>query len=241
MARLGPLSSPGQRPMPATFSAGPVQDPLDPLAEALGEALVHRVVDTPAEGAQRLVMDVGSRDAVQEVEARVPPRLRARLKELVAQALQESLGAPTAEGKRLRMALVGRLAHLEMDAQAATGEGVTAAEQPAQPPADELLTTAQVAARLAMSRPYVVMLCDAGKLGEIVLTEGGHRRIRQSALEAYVAAQAGGAAAAESPRQAGLEGGLYERDDVDYVEAGHRTAAAAGGKQPGRLRGSSGR
>ena len=29
-------------------------------------------------------------------------------------------------------------------------------------------------------------LCNEGKLGEVVLTEGGHRRIRGTAVDAYV-------------------------------------------------------
>ncbi len=39
-----------------------------------------------------------------------------------------------------------------------------------------LLTMAEVAARLDVSRPYACLLCDSGQLGE-VLSEDGYRRV----------------------------------------------------------------
>lgn len=80
---------------------------------------------------------------------------------------------------------------------------------------DALLTTAEAAARLAVSRPYVSMLCDAGKLGEVVVTEDGHRRVRTSAVDAYLAAHIKQNEGAPPPREAGVAAGLY-----DYPE-GH--------------------
>lgn len=43
-----------------------------------------------------------------------------------------------------------------------------------------------------MSRPYVSMLCNQGKLGEVHRSEGGHRRIRQSAVDEYKKAHSNG-------------------------------------------------
>ena len=88
----------------------------------------------------------------------------------MAQVLERSLDALTSDE---RMALIARLA---------PDAGHTGAEL-AQPPAkttDLLLTTAEVATRLEVSRPYIAMLCDAGKLGNVVKTEDGHRCARQA-------------------------------------------------------------
>jgi excisionase family DNA binding protein len=79
------------------------------------------------------------------------------------------------------MDLITALAHLE----ATKGPGK---EKHAED-GELLLTTAEAALRLGMSRPYVSMLCDQGKLGEVRRSEGGHRRIRESAVEAYRLAQ----------------------------------------------------
>ncbi|WP_432258087.1 helix-turn-helix domain-containing protein [Cupriavidus sp. TMH.W2] len=80
----------------------------------------------------------------------------------------------------------------------------------AEVPEDTLLTIAEAAARLEFSRPYVFKLCDAGKLGEIVVIEYGHRRIHASALDAYAAARTKQKEGAPSPRDAGVDAGLYD-------------------------------
>ena len=80
---------------------------------------------------------------------------------------------------------------------------------------DALLTTAEAAKLLDVSRPYVAMLCDAGQLGD-VLTEGGHRRIRLSAVETYLAARANECDSPQSPREAGVDAGLYDHPDGHY-------------------------
>jgi excisionase family DNA binding protein len=132
--------------------------------------------------------------------------LGARIKVLVTRVLEQSLTSPTAQGKALRMALIAKLAHIE-----AGGSGAAQSAQASA--ADSLLTTAEAAARLEVSRPYVSMLCDYGKLGEVVMTEGGHRRIRASAVEAYLGDRTILHKAAAFPRQAGIEAGLYNFSD----------------------------
>jgi len=77
-------------------------------------------------------------------------------------------------------------------------------------------SSAQAAAALEVSRPYVSMLCDNGKLGKVVMTEGGHRRVRASALEAYRIARTRTAEDAPTPREAGIDAGLYDHDDHYY-------------------------
>lgn len=49
-----------------------------------------------------------------------------------------------------------------------------------------MLAVSSVAVRLGVSTQYVRDLCNEGKLGQVVLTEGGHRRIRSSGVEAYL-------------------------------------------------------
>lgn len=115
------------------------------------------------------------------------------------------------------MALIASLANAEI------GQGVVIVSAPAVAVAvDALMTTAEAAATLEVSRPYVSMLCDAGKLGGVVLTEGGHRRIRSSAVTAYLAGRTRQHEDAQSPRAAAAEAGLY-----DYPE-GHFTNVVRG-------------
>ena len=84
-----------------------------------------------------------------------------------------------------------------------------------EPAMGALLTTAEAAKLLDVSLPYVVMLCDAGQLGEL-LTEGGHRRIWSSAVDAYLAARAKENEGTHSPREAGVEARLYDHPDSHY-------------------------
>ena len=64
----------------------------------------------------------------------------------------------------------------------------------AQDPVDPLLTTREVAQRMGVSLRTVQLWADAGLLAA-VRTPGGHRRIRQSAVETL--AEAGGIRVAE--------------------------------------------
>ncbi len=78
-----------------------------------------------------------------------------------------------------------------------------------------LLTMAEVAARLDVSRPYACLLCDSGQLGE-VLSEDGYRRVQASAVDAYLAAREREHEGAPSPREAGIAAGLYDHPDSHY-------------------------
>lgn len=108
------------------------------------------------------------------------------LSEVAAYGLATALTDDSPTGTRLRMDVIAALAQLE-----STRGPVR--EKHAEDGA-ALLTTADAAAQLGMSRPYVSMLCNQGKLGEVHRSEGGHRRIRQSAVDAYKKTHSGGAA-----------------------------------------------
>ncbi|WP_426399477.1 excisionase family DNA-binding protein [Ralstonia sp. R-29] len=76
--------------------------------------------------------------------------------------------------------------------------------------ADVLLAIAEVADRLGVSRPYASMLADVGKLGQVTVAEDGHRRVRASAVDEYLAAREKQTEGAPSPREAGVDAGLYD-------------------------------
>lgn len=193
---------------------------LDPLAEAIGVALVRSIGLVPSKQGRQVAVQVQGKDTLvlrvgaKLDSAHVPARLHEHLKRVIAEALSTSLCAQTELGTQLRMALVGRLASLQSGASPQAVLATTAAGD------DEVLTTAQAAALLEVSRPYFSMLCDAGKLGEVLKTEGGHRRVSKGAVEAYRAAQTQTVADAVSPRAAAMEAGLYAKDDSEYVKAG---------------------
>lgn len=204
-------------------------DPLHPIAEQVGKEVAAKVKGmarrAPRTGktGKRAGTKAGNMTAT-VVQTDLPPgELEAHITGLVAKALARSLTSRTAEGKALRMALIARLASAEMG-EALTIEAPPAAAQA--PASDSLLTTAEAAAWLEVSRPHVSMLCDQGKLGEVVMTDGGHRRVRASAVEAYLNARTKQTAGARSPREAGVKAGLYDFPDGHFKNAvrGHPDA-----------------
>lgn len=205
-------------------------NPLDPLAEEVGKAVAREVAalsqkpPKAAKGAAGLVISATPPNA----EA-----LGAHITVLVARVLEQSLSSRTAQGKALRMALIAKLANAEVGSAEAASSAAPGAT------VDALLTTAEAAAKLEVSRPYVSMLCDSGKLGEVVMTEGGHRRIRASAVQAYLTTRTKQHEGAVSPRQAGVEAGLYDYPDghfVNVVRGAQPTKKAAPAKAARKLR-----
>lgn len=199
------------------------QDPLEPLLEAVQKALVQHVTMVRTHNGGSALRVENIEFAVIGADTPQPGQplleLRSALEHVVADALRSSIGAHTPEGKRIRLAMAQKLLTLEM------GESGLGRAVPPQENEDSWLKTADVAVQLGMSRPYVSMLCDAGKLGEVSKTEGGHRRIRQSAVTAYLASQKTASAGAESPREAALAAGMYEVSDKAYSQAARRPAS----------------
>lgn len=187
-------------------------DPIAPLADAV----VRGISDTMSELGQ-------SPAILSEVKARLPA--------LVARALEASLTQESSKGKALRMALIAKLASDEMGpvADRTVDKSIEASS---------LLSTVEAARILNTSRPYVTMLCDAGKLGPIELTEGGHRRITREAVERYRVRSTTLYDDAPSVRQAGIEAGLYDHDDSHYSNVAREQDAAArrvtSSKTPGK-------
>lgn len=227
-----PRSTKPLQPPPGRPDLG---DPLEPLVDAVQEALVHHVTLVPTSSGGTALRVEGAQVTVSGARAakRGQPMagLGDALKHVVAAALGASLGAMTAEGKQLRLALANRLLDIEM------GNGATTLQTnkplaAAGDDADPLLKTADVATQLGMSRPYVSMLCDSGKLGEVTKTEGGHRRVRQSAVDAYKLAQRSATAGAVTPREAAMEAGMYAYSDEAFVKAARRPATRQARRAP---------
>ena len=183
-------------------------NPLQPLITQLSRAVLQEL------GKRQLLAEEPGpgRGAAQRTTVRLTTGAHGLGEDLghaVAQVLERALDDPSTEGRKARIALITRLLNRELD---------EVRGHPLVPPteSEKLLTTSEAAALLEVSRPYVSMLCDAGKLGTVVLTEGGHRRIRAEALTAYIASRRPVADQTTSPRQAGVAADLYSRSDEDY-------------------------
>ena len=192
-------------------------DTLNPLAVDVGKALAREVVESSRHTSKAAKTAVGGEVKTLAVSAEA---LGARFIVLVATMLDQSLSSRTAQGRALRMALIAKLANEEIGVTEMSTTGVQGAVN------DALLTTAQAAAQLEVSRPHVSMLCNAGKLGEVVMTECGDRRIRSSAVQAYLATRAKQNQGAVSPRRAGAQAGLYAYPDGHFVNVVRKAGAA---------------
>lgn len=93
-------------------------------------------------------------------------------------------------------------------------------------PANELLTVPQSATMLDIGRPAVIMLCEAGKLGEVIIGQDGRRRIWASAVRAHLAERKKRQKGVPSPRQAAVEAGLYDLSDEEWKRIARQARAS---------------
>jgi excisionase family DNA binding protein len=201
-------------------------DPLVPLAAAVGDAVAQEIVVHHWHIGP--VIGAGRQSGPSKVVSPSTAELQARLEQIVSATLEAALSAKTDTGKALRMALIGKLVLQELGEKAAPEPASAIAPAAAAAAVtDALMSTAEAASALDVSRPYVAMLCDAGKLGDVVRTEGGHRRVRASAVELYRLSQIREHQGAESVREAGLNAGLYEHADDHYVNVARGLPAPA--------------
>ncbi len=84
---------------------------------------------------------------------------------------------------------------------------------------DEELSTQEAAELMGCSRPYVVMLIDSGKLAGGSKTEGGHRRIRRSSVQQWIAERQKADMGNASPdyRAAARDAGMYAIPDEAFL------------------------
>ncbi|MEA3104889.1 excisionase family DNA-binding protein [Caballeronia mineralivorans] len=98
---------------------------------------------------------------------------------------------------------------------------VSAGVLPASGPTDgdEELSTQEAAELMGCSRPYVVMLIDSGKLAGGSKTEGGHRRIRRSSVQQWIAERQKADTGNASPdyRAAARDAGMYAIPDEAFL------------------------
>lgn len=203
-------------------------NPLHPLTVDIGSAVARRLAELgrlkrkPSEASK--ILNATTVPAIDNALA-----LRVAL--IAGKVLEESLGAHTVEGRVLRMSLIAKLANEELRGAEEPPVVAQGAMQ------DEWLTTAQAAAKLETSRPYISMLCKTGKLGEVVMIDGRHRRIRASAVQAYLESRAKQHEDGMSPRQAGVDAGLYDYPDGHFANASREEEYAfTGAKKTARAK-----
>lgn len=89
--------------------------------------------------------------------------------------------------------------------------------RPAQQHREPMLTTEAAAELMQCSRPYVAMLIDNGKLTGASVTEGGHRRVPESSVRAWIKDRET-LAAKSNYRAAAEQAGMYEIPDTAFIE-----------------------
>jgi excisionase family DNA binding protein len=85
------------------------------------------------------------------------------------------------------------------------------------------LSVGEVAAKLGCSRPYAVMLCDRGKLGDIVVTAEGQRRIHVAAVDAYLAQRTAENMGTSDYMQVAQDLGMYDIPEEDCIDLSRPT------------------
>ena len=87
---------------------------------------------------------------------------------------------------------------------------------PGQAP-EKMLSTEEAAELMQCSRPYVAMLIDNKKLAGATVTEGGHRRVPEASVRAWVEQRSAKSGNADY-RGAAAEGGMYEIPETAFVQ-----------------------
>lgn len=82
---------------------------------------------------------------------------------------------------------------------------------------ERMLTTEDAAKMMKCSRPYVVMLIDRKKLAGAVVTEGGHRRVPESSVLAWLETRSNLQQEGADYKAAAQEAGMYGVPEDAYV------------------------
>jgi len=84
---------------------------------------------------------------------------------------------------------------------------------------DRMLSTQEAAQMMGRSRPHVAMLIDSGKLPGAQTTAGGHRRVPESSVKAWIAQNPPDSQATKKAayRQSGIQAGLYNIPESAFV------------------------
>jgi len=127
----------------------------------------------------------------------------------VTTALHQVLEAHTPQSRSTRMLLIRHLVDIET-----VQAGITAPPKPAA--ATELIGTAQAAALLGYSRPYVAMLIDQNQLEGATVSAGGHRRVPRESVLAWKEKHRS-ANKATDMRAEGKRIGVYKSSEAEAV------------------------
>jgi len=135
----------------------------------------------------------------------------------ILRALHETLDGADEASRNARLS-----AQLHL---ASVADSLMAARSPAR--VDRMLSTVEAAELLACSRPYVAMLIDSGKLAGATKTSGGHRKVSQAAVEAWIASRE--APVDKDYREAGKAAGIYGVEEAVFMKAARRKSTRARG------------
>ena len=128
--------------------------------------------------------------------------------EPIANALHQFLDATTPQSRGARLQLMRHLVDIESQ--------TASMEMPQSVVANDLISTAQAAALLGYSRPYVAMLIDQHQLKGATVSAGGHRRVSRAAVLDWKA-QHQVAGKAVNLRSEGQKAGAYKSAEADVV------------------------
>jgi excisionase family DNA binding protein len=134
------------------------------------------------------------------------PDLAPAMTENITNALHELLGGQDASSRNMRISVQHYL--IEVAEYQGPGSG--------KPRAETMLTTEEAAELMQCSRPYVAMLIDNKKLAGASVTEGGHRRVPESSVRAWIVEREAKAKQADY-RAAAAEAEMYSIPEKVFV------------------------
>jgi excisionase family DNA binding protein len=129
--------------------------------------------------------------------------------EPIANALHQFLDATTPQSRSARLQLMRHLVDIESHTAGMEVPASVAA-------ANDLISTAQAAALLGYSRPYIAMLIDQNRLKGATVSAGGHRRVSRAAVLDWKA-QHQVVGKALSLRSEGQKAGAYKSTEADVL------------------------
>ena len=159
---------------------------------------------------KRTEIDTQSMDALSGIASDLARRVPSVAHEVkkIATALHELLDG---QDERSRILRIG-IQHYLIEAGEARGRGAPVARS------ETLLTTEEAADLMQCSRPYVAMLIDNKKLIGASVTEGGHRRVPEKSVRAWIKDR-NATSKPSDYRAAAAEGGMYDIPEEAFVPA----------------------
>lgn len=92
---------------------------------------------------------------------------------------------------------------------------------------EEMLSTEQAAAMMKCSRPYVAMLVDRKRLPGSLKSQGGHRKIPLSSVQAWIRENPPRQDSNPDYKAAAADAGMYDVPEEAYVKVSNRSRKEA--------------